>query len=76
MNSCTGPCGQNSANCKTPDACQVSEALPPLYLWLRREMRAAMQIPRWYSSFRNNGFGRRRSAFLAWRTTRPVRRSK
>jgi hypothetical protein len=23
MNSCTGPCGQGSQPCKTPDACQL-----------------------------------------------------
>lgn len=68
-------CNSGRSPCRDRTVCQTEIALPPVIEWLRREILAAMQLPRWYATNRKAGFSRRRSLVLAWRTTRPVRRA-
>ena len=67
MIACTGPCRQGRKTC-TRDCREVDP-----FAWLARELRAAANLPRWFRTFRRTGFSRRRSAVLAWKTTRPIR---
>lgn len=69
---CKLGCNSGRSPCRDRTVCQTDSALPPVLAWIRREFIARSQMRRWYVSFRKGGFSRRRSLFLAWRTTRPI----
>lgn len=65
-------CRSGRSCCPTPEACQTANVLPSPFAWIRRELIARAQVPRWYRTNRKNGFRRSRALVLAWKTTNPI----
>lgn len=56
----------------TRSSAERARARHPVEAWICRELAALTHLPLWFGTFRKAGFTRRRAAFLAWRTTRPI----